>query len=347
MNRLLYFDAAAAARPIQAVSEFFLHSLQEDYYNSEATYSGAYSLRKKLHKAECDLSLLLTGAPHYQVIWGNSATGLFQVFGEYIAGKSIISTALEHPALLSTLPTTADKYKLGKHGQIIPTLHSCEISATHWIQSELGIMQEYALPARIRFLDAVQGAGKKFPLPEADIIVISGIKFGAPGGAAMIVNADKCDIVEYARYRRKKYRSERISVPLALTLTHAIKLRIERWEDDWQRISQINQQLREALTSLQIIPTVPFELSSPYILHAILPEQQGAIVVRMLSECGIYVAAGSACEAESAKPSNALLSLGFSHNAAYRGLRMSFPFDTVLEDGEFFIDNLKKVLKNY
>ena len=86
---------------------------------------------------------------------------------------------------------------------------------------------------------------------------------------------------------------------------------------------------------------------SPYILNLLLPEQQSAIVVRALSERGIFIASGSACSAESDTPSAAMLAIGRNRREAYRSLRLSFRGDETPEDADFFLFELENVLKNY
>ena len=93
--------------------------------------------------------------------------------------------------------------------------------------------------------------------------------------------------------------------------------------------------------------TVPAEAASPFILHLTLPGVQSGVVVRMLSEEDVMVAAGSACASETRTPSAALTALGFSRELAYSGLRISFGFDTSPEDVKKMAEALKTVLKNY
>ena len=120
-----------------------------------------------------------------------------------------------------------------------------------------------------------------------------------------------------------------------------------------RRISELNAAARELLAGLPLpggarsFCTVPAEAASPFILHLMLPGVQSGVVVRMLSEEDVMVAAGSACASETRTPSAALTALGFSREQAYSGLRISFGFDTSPEDVKKMAEALKTVLKNY
>ena len=80
------------------------------------------------------------------------------------------------------------------------------------MQSELGIIQDTgklfpAGSAEALLTDAVQAAGK-IPLDKnSDILIISGVKFGSPGGAAMLLAPDgkfTGKLLEHAEKMRKK-----------------------------------------------------------------------------------------------------------------------------------------------
>ena len=78
-----------------------------------------------------------------------------------------------------------------------------------------------------------------------------------------------------------------------------------------------------------------------------MPGIQSAVIVRYLSKYSILSASGSACAAESQEPSIVLTSLGFSKADAFSGLRLSFSWNTKMEDVEKFFNTLEEILKKY
>ena len=105
---------------------------------------------------------------------------------------------------------------------------------------------------------------------------------------------------------------------LLLTLAFAATRRRAAREATLRRISELNAAARELLAGLPLpggarsFCTVPAEAASPFILHLTLPGVQSGVVVRMLSEEDVMVAAGSACASETRTPSAALTALGFA-----------------------------------
>ena len=177
------------------------------------------------------------------------------------------------------------------------------------------------------------------------------MKFGAPGGAALLVDPawhGAEPLLRFAHdYRHRDYRMGRVSFATAATLGFTAELRAERLAADLKRTAALNRALREGMLRLGVEPTVPEETASPYILHLSFRREPGAVIVRMLSEAGILAASGSACAAESPDPSAALLAIGRSREAAYRGVRLSFGFDTAAADADFLLATMEKVLKNF
>lgn len=369
----VYLDQAAAARPAPEAIEFYFARVRENYANQEAAHRLGHDARQQLDRAAEELSLALTGDPGWKVIWGGCGTELFNLFADspLAAGKCAITSPLEHPALLAVLRRSAAELRLlrpDRCGRILPEeLPAGDLLALHQVQSELGTIQPIGplaeafrrnSPAGILFVDAIQGAAK-LPFPrEADIVAVSGRKFGAPGGGAALLIRPAFrggkTLLEFARrWRHELYRGCRPEVPALLALAFAAGLRVAKQEEAARRIGELNAAVRRELENLplpgggRIRCTVPPELASPYLLHLLLPGIQSGVMVRMLSAAGVMAAAGSACASESREPSAALRAIGLNRNDAYSGLRIGFGFDSTAEEAKKLVEALKDALKNY
>jgi len=356
----VYLDCAAAMPPDAGVLTYYSAMLKEFYVNQEAIHLLAYRGRQALADAGRRVSKVLTGDENHPVIWGGSATELFRLLADAPFFRSAVSSVLEHPAVAANLGRLPEftQWHADKNGAIVPQKLAKipDLALFHQVQSELGVIQNLdalfeLLPGACRAVDAVQAAGKLEIYPGADIWIISGAKFGAPGGAAALLKAGGrfTDLLlEHARkYRHDQYAAGRIPVPQALALAAALETCESRRQSELLRLAQLHRLIVERCAALGIVPTVEPEEFSPYILNLMLPQQQSAIVVRALSERGVFAASGSACSAESDTPSAALLAIGKSKNAAYRSLRLSFGAATTAEDVEIFLFELENVLKNY
>jgi len=364
----IYLDQAAAARPSRDILDYYRSCLEENYANQEAAHELGYEIRRRLDAAAERLSATLLSGENRAVVWGMNGTELFGLVAgsPLAAGRSAVSSRLEHPALLANLRRTAGKLTLlgaGRDGGVLPRATEAEFAAFHLVQSELGRIQDpelfsHVAPGAVRMLDAIQAAGRvPIPAGAAELIVVSGHKFGAPGGAAILVDPkSKCakPFLEFARRsRHTDYRIGRPEPAALLTMVYAAELRCRNLEAANGKARRINSFLRRELAGLPLpggklsFCTIPEELASPWILHLMLPGIETGVVVRMLSEAGVMVAAGSACSSESGDPSGALLALGFRRDEAWSGLRVSFGPDTDEKDAEKLVEALRNVLQNW
>ena len=362
---LLNCDQAAAVRIDEDVLAFHTEACRIAGTNQEALHQEAREVRKALEAAGQELVRDLTGRDDFTVCFADSGTGVFHLLSAagIVKEKRILTSHLEHPALSAMLKRESGVLTFApcdRYGKLIPAEGEFDFAAFTAVQSELGTIQDIpglfsGLPEKcIRFVDAVQMAGK-LPMEElalsADLIAVSGFKFGCPGGAALLVRThtswSKKFLEAVKKARHPEYTLPRVFPPAALSCASALHKRKELLAASLENMRVLNALLRQALACEQICFSVPESESSPYILHCRLPGKQGAVVVRQLSEKGIMAGAGSACNAESDSGSPVLRALGFSKKESFSGLRLSFGFDFTRQEAEFLAENLLSVLKNY
>ncbi len=363
---MTYCDCAAAMPSDPETIAFLAEAVRETGgVNQEAGHRWAYELRRRLDAAAAELAADLTGEPGWRAVWGDCGTGVLAMFGELVCrNRRVVSSRLEHPALAAALERTAAAatyWRPDPAGRLCPdpeTARSAEIAAFHWIQSELGTVQDpdrlFAAvpPGCVRFLDAIQGAGK-LPFPRsADVAAVSGAKFGAPGGAALLISprwSGGDALIEAAARFRNTHLGCRPQPAVMLTLAFAARRRRERLESDLAAMRKFNCELRREIAGISGVEfTIPEAAASPYILHLRLPGRQGAVAVRILSELGVAAASGSACASESRRPSEALTALGLRSADAFSGVRLSFSWRTIGEvRPETLAERLQTMLKKY
>ena len=359
---MLYLDWAAAALPDPEVLEYARTLGPECFANQESGHALGFELRRRIAEAEDSLSRIFWGKPGGRAVWGSCCTELFQLVAAspLVRGRRVASSVLEHPALSAALGREAKElvtFRSDARGQLVADpVEKASLAAFHQVQSELGAVQELprlfaACPGAVRFVDAAQGAGK-LRFPECDLAAVSGAKLGVPGGgAALLLNPDWKGAAEFAAfassYRKKEHRLSRVTPAVIILLAFAAQRREARREESFRETERFNLRLRERLAGTKLVPTLPAELASPYILHLTAKGMQGAVLVRMLSELKIMASSGSACAAESPDPSPALLALGYKLNDAYSGLRLSFGGAPDPDVAENLPAALEKVLQNY
>ena len=71
---------------------------------------------------------------------------------------------------------------------------------------------------------------------------------------------------------------------------------------------------------------------------------EGESLLLMLDNYGICASSGSACTSGSLDPSHVLLAIGLPHEIAHGSLRMTLSEETTMEDVDFVVDRLKEIV---
>ena len=354
------FDCASQMPPDPELVRFHAEAVAGTAWNQEASHAAAKRVRRQIGEAAEILTSSLYGdCRPRRVIWGNSATGVFRLLADFASGGRVLTTRLEHPAVTANLKRTAAKVDFlrcdaaGVLDAESSPREKYDAVFCHAVQSELGTVQRAAEifaphPDALHVVDAVALAGKAPLAGCRGVTVISGSKFGCPGGAAAMID-DDCPQGEKlfafaGHYRTRDYLTDRVAPAVILTLAEAARRRRERMAPDEANAVKNALLLRAGVADLPLCLTVPMEKSSPYIVHLTLRDLPGAVVVRSLSERGIIAASGSACASESREPSPAMLAIGQNRKNAYNSLRLSFGFDTAADDVARLTETLAETL---
>jgi len=373
MSNPIYLDNAAALPVWPAALETFTQAVTRHYANQEALHGAAASIRQILREAESDiLSALNIPSGEADIFWNDSGTSLIASLLRHprFSQGEIVATGAEHPAMTAALrrlhlPLHQVKLNRGRIDldHLAQLLNpQTRLVALHHIQSETGIIQDLVAigalvkaraPQAFLLADTIQSAGK-LPLPwqEAglDAMLISGFKVGAPGGALAVCRKDSAFFKAMLQLRTAEHLISRPLPASCLALATAIKLMQQQREQHYLNAQAMNRAFRAVLSDVfpaQVDFLQPETNTSPYILHFLLPGYQSAVLVRMLSAREIFIAAGSACNAETNEPSPTLLAAGVNKKDAFSGLRISFgPQNTVAEASEAALA-LKQAVKDY
>ena len=348
--------------------------------NPEALHHAGRDAASVISKAGEDIAIALTGDTEYSLAWSSSATEAINMafMFPYFKNKVILTTDSEHPAFscaikraqfceVRTIPVRQD-------GSINMELMESELNtdvaavALHHVQNETGALQNLCelrriinrkSPDALLIADTVQSVAKlAVPWEEAGINIafIGGHKVGAPSGGAVLYNFGGQSNLQTSfkkhldDLRSSQHLIGRPDTAICMTLSEAV---MYGESSPLCKASYLNSTLRAKLADLaseisqEILLPVPEESASPYILTALIPPFQSEIVVRMLADKGVMVSAGSACEASSSKPSQALIAIAGSEKRARCALRISISCESSIDDIEQFVISLSEVLADY
>lgn len=210
------------------------------------------------------------------------------------------------------------------------------IVAIQHVNSETGTIQpisDYAAQVReaggLLISDCSQSAGK-YPLPDADMIVVSAHKLGGPIGIGALLIRDFA-MMEPSGGQERGYRAGTENMPLAMGFATALE---SAGFDHWATTAEQRLAFEARLSGA--VKMIANTHSAPHILGLTHPNMSAQALLIRLDASGFAVSAGSACSSGSLKPSRVLKAFGVDEESASKTIRVSLGWNTVPEDLDAF-----------
>ena len=366
-----YLDNAATTRVSQAAAQAALEAMTGEFGNPSSRHqAGARAAQAlKSHRAVIAGAL---GAKPEEVVFTSCGTESDNwairaaVHLNRRKGKHIITTAIEHDAVLEPCRELEREgyevtyLKPDRMGNI--TVDQVEdalredtvLVSMMLVNNELGTLLPVAETAKLLkqkrsaallHCDAVQAFLKvPFTVKElgADLVSISGHKIHAPKGiGALYIRAGlKLPPMIVGGHQEDSLRSGTEPTAQIAAFAAAVEEGLARFEQDTAHLRELKAYATERLTKEVAGLELIGEGRAPHILPVTLPGYKSEVMVRFLSDMGIYISSGSACH--KGKPSHVFAALNLPKKQMDGVLRISFSADNTKEDVDALIAGLKQ-----
>ena len=365
-----YLDNAATTQTRPEAAQAAVTAMTEEWGNPSSRYAFGQeaSGRLKEHRAQVAAGLGCRPEEVYFLSCGTEGDNwaiAAAVEKNRRKGKHIITTAIEHAAVLEPIRELERQgYEvtwLQPDQQGIITAEQVEAAlrpdtilvAMMLVNNELGTVLPVAETARairaarcpaLLHCDAVQGFLKVPFTPEGlgvDTLAVSGHKVHAPKGIGALYIRRGLRLPPLIRGGGQEEGLRSGTEPTAQTAAFAAAVEAGRasLERDLAHMRELKdyaaRTLREQVPGLELIGAG----TAPHILPVTLPGYKSEVVLRFLSDRGIYVSSGSACH--KGKPSHVFAALKLPKGERDGVLRISFSYDTKQEDVDALIEGLK------
>lgn len=354
MKQFIYADNAATTKMSNVAVQAMLPYLQEIYANASSVHLLGQRSAAALFGARQQTAQVLNCAPKEVFFTSGGSEADNQALISAVAlGKKqgkyhIVSTAMEHHAILHTLEALAAQgftvtlLRPQADGIVTATQVAEAITDTTCLVSvmyannETGAIQpirEIGALCRKRGVlfhtDAVQAAGHlaiDVQCDNIDMLSLSAHKFHGPKGIGLLFANSKLQLTSLIRgggqERGKRAGTE--NLPGIIGLAAALKDAQEHMQQNTAYITGLRDALRNGLDK---IDGADFNGSREHCLPGTVNYSflgiNGEALLSLLSNEGICCSSGSACSAGSLEPSHVLLALGLSHETAQSALRFS------------------------
>lgn len=285
-------------------------------------------------------------------------------------GKHIISTVIEHHAVLHTLEYLQKQgyevtyLKVNRHGGISldelqaairpDTILITIMAANNEIGTILPVAEIGAIARKAGILfhtDAVQTVGH-IPVNvvdmNIDLLSMAAHKFKGPKGigALYIKKGLRLPALLHGGGQERGVRSGTENVPGIVGLGAAIEEATANLTDNMKRIAAMRDRLINGLLEIPYSRLTGDSVNRlPGTASFIFECVEGESMVLLLDQNGICGSSGSACSSGSLDPSHVLMAIGLPHEIAHGSLRLSLNEDNNDEEISYIIDTVPSVIE--
>lgn len=372
----IYADNAATTRMSRKAVEAMEPYFREVYGNPSSLHSMGQRANDALVKAREQVASVLGAHPSEITFTSggseadNQAIVTAARLGEKKGKKHIISTAIEHHAVLHTLK------KLEREGFEITLLpvepitglvtarqvaeairEETALVTIMYANNEIGTIEPIAeIGAVCRKLgvlfhtDAVQAAGHlhiDVEKENIDMLSLSAHKFGGPKGVGVLYARKGIRLTALieggAQERGKRAGTE--NIPGIMGLAASLSEFAAEIDETTDHLIPLRNRL---IAGLQTIPHSALNGDPvhrlPGNVNFCFEGIEGESLLLLLDDKGICASSGSACTSGSLDPSHVLLAIGRVHDIAHGSLRLSLGADVTEEEIDYMIDAVRDVV---
>jgi cysteine desulfurase len=376
---MIYLDNNATTAVAPEVREAMMPFLENEYYNPSSMYEAAKPAKHAIENARSAIAQFLGAAQPAELLFTSCATESANaaLFGAVKANpnrKHIITTAVEHPAILEVCKELehdgldvsyigVDRKGNLNLGEFVRQLRSDTLlAAIMHANNETGVVfpierlsrvVKETDPAILFFCDATQSM-TKLPIHldgnfrNVDLLAFSGHKFHAPKGIGglFIRRGSRCRTYMIGGHQESGRRGGTENVPYIVGMAKAIELAAKTHETDMPRIERLRNKLQEGI--VQKIPNLEINgldaERMPNTLNIAVHYIEGEGILYQLSDLGICASSGSACTSGSLEPSHVLTAMGVPFTAKHGSVRFSLSRYTTEEEIDFVIEQFPEIV---
>lgn len=371
----IYLDNSATTKSFDEVADLVSTVMTTDYGNPSSVHHKGICAAKYLDTAKKEIAATLKADPA-EILFtsGGTESDNTALIGVAHAnsrkGKHIITSKLEHPAILETAKLLESEgfeityLKADSKGHI--DLEDLKASirpdtilvSIMLVNNEIGTREDVeaageiikkANPNTYFHVDAVQGYGKYRINPSKsliDLLSVSGHKIHGPKGVGFlyIKKGTKINPLILGGGQQKGMRSGTDNVPGIAGLGLAASKLYANFDEDISRMRQLKDYFIKEVTSkldgVYVNGDTSPEGSAPHIISLSIESIRAEVLLNALGDKEIYISAGSACASNRPHTSQTLEMIGLDSRFWDSTLRFSLSVFTSREEIDYTIKAL-------
>lgn len=376
MQKIRYFDHAATTPVKEEVLKEMLPYFNIEFGNPSSMYTIGRRAKRALEEARTRVARAI-GSKNKEIYFtsGGSESDNIAIKGVAFAnrekGNHIITTKIEHPAILNTCKTlekqgfTVTYLNVNKDGLI--DLRELEEAITKktilisimFANNEIGTIEPIEQIGKIAkahnvlfHTDGVQAIGNvKIDVNKMniDLLSMSSHKFYGPKGvgALYIREGVKCNKLQDGGHQEREIRAGTENVAGIVGMGKAIEIAYRDFDKYNEKLTNLRNyyisEVKNKIPNIKVNGSLEYRL--PGNANISFEGVEGEAILLNLDMEGICASSGSACSTGQSTPSHVLLAMGVPSNLAYGALRVTFGDENRIEDVEYLIEKLSKTIE--
>jgi cysteine desulfurase len=375
---MIYMDHSATAPLREEVFEVMKPYFTRSFGNASTFYSLGREAKAAMEEARENVANII-GANSEEIIFTSGGTesdniaiqGIAYKFRELGKGNHIITSSIEHPAVMETcaalekkgfevtyLPVYEEgivkvedlKAAIKEETILITIMHANNEIGTIQPISEIG---KIAKEKKIKFhLDAVQSVGK-IPVDvndlNVDLVSISSHKIYGPKGvgALYIRKGTKLEQILYGGGQEKDLAPGTENIPGIVGLGEACKLANEELEKNSEYVMKLRNKLIEGILNSVEKSYIngDKEKRLPGNVNFRFTGIEGESIVLMLDAKGIASSTGSACSSKKLTASHVLKAIGLEDVDSHGSLRLTIGPENTEKEVDYVIKEIPPIIE--
>ena len=373
----IYFDNASTTPTDKLVFDEMKQYFTEQYGNPSSTHTIGIKAKEALENARKKVAEIL-GCTQEEIIFTSGGTESINLAIQGTAranknkGKHIITTKIEHPAVLRTCEylernegfqityLDVDAQGLVNTKQLSESIKKETILITvQYANNEIGTIQQIADIGRIArqhnilfHTDACQAAGYSDINANninVDLMTLNGSKIYGPKGTGILYARKGTSITPliFGGGQEHGLRSGTENVPVIVGFAKALEIAAAEKEKEAKKQTKLRDKLLSCIK--QIIPDTQLNghptKRLPNNISITIPNIDAETLVTLLNENRIFTSTGAACTSHSIQPSHVLTALGQKPEQANSTLRITIGKHTTEEHINKLSSLLPSILK--
>ena len=369
----VYLDNSATTRCLPSVAALMTKIMCEDYGNPSSMHRKGVESEQYIRHAKEIIARTLK-VQEKEILFTSGGTESDNIaligtaFANFRSGNHIITTKIEHPAILQTcayletqgfevtyLPVDsngiiclADLEKAMTNQTIIVSIMHTnnEIGSVQPI-AEAGALIKRINPNTVFHVDAVQGFGKFRIYPKkmnVDLLSVSAHKIHGPKGVGFLYMNEKVKVkpILYGGGQQKGMRSGTENVPGVAGMALAIDEIYIDFEEKTEYLYAIKDRFIKGLEGLEGVKVngLTGRDSAPHVVSVSIAGIRSEVMLHALEDRGVYVSAGSACASNKPATSATLKAIGVEKQYLDSTLRFSFSVLTTEEEIDYTLQQM-------